>query len=221
MAVACGGEAVEAARHQRFDVILMDVEMPEMDGFEATRRIRVFEGEIGRSTPIIAMTAHAMKGDRERCLAAGMDDYVSKPLRPAELFRTVESLAGAAAEKESPPKVEPPPESPLDRQKLLASFGNDEDLLREVIEVFQGEYPELLAAVEAALAGRDREQLRQATHKLKGAIAPFSRQGAYPIGCQIEKTALTAEWDELDTQVAEFKSHLARLVPALAGQTAK
>jgi CheY-like chemotaxis protein len=218
-AVSCGAEAVAAVRDRRYDAILMDVEMPEMDGFEATRRIRDWESPFGRRTPIIAMTAHAMKGDRERCLAAGMDDYVSKPLRPAELFRTVEALTGAPAETAPPsPTPEPTAESVIDRKKLLESFGNDEELLREVIEVFMGEYPGLLAGVDQAVVSHDREQLRQAVHKLKGAIAPFSRQGAYPIGCQIEKTAATAEWEELERLLGEFKSQLARLVPALSGQ---
>jgi CheY-like chemotaxis protein len=217
-AVSCGAEAVEAARQQAYDAILMDVEMPEMDGFEATRRIRELEAELGRRTPIIAMTAHAMKGDRERCLAAGMDDYVSKPLRPTALFGAVESLAGEPKEKTAP-SVEPAPrESLIDRKKLLESFGNDEELLREVIEVFVGEYPALLSAVDQALVSRDREQLRQSVHKLKGAISPFSRQGAYPIGVEVEKTAATADWDALEKRVADFKSELARLVPALSGQ---
>jgi signal transduction histidine kinase/DNA-binding response OmpR family regulator len=218
-AVSCGAEAVAAVRNRSYDAILMDVEMPEMDGFEATRRIRDWESPFGRRTPIIAMTAHAMKGDRERCLAAGMDDYVSKPLRPAELFRTVEAHAGITTEKlPEPPGPEPAAEPVIDRKKLLESFGNDEDLLREVIEVFVGEYPSLLAAVDQAVVSHDREQLRQAVHKLKGAIAPFSRQGAYPIGCQIEKTATTAEWEELERLLGQFKSQLARLVPALSGQ---
>ena len=88
---ANGREAVEAAAREAFDLIFMDVQMPEMDGFEATRRIRESEQATGRHTPIAAMTAHAMAGDRERCLAAGMDDYISKPLDKAELLALLES----------------------------------------------------------------------------------------------------------------------------------
>jgi CheY-like chemotaxis protein len=87
-----GQEAVQLAQTEPFDVILMDVEMPEMDGFQATAAIRQREKALALHTPIIAMTAHAMKGDRERCLAAGMDAYVAKPIRPAELFAAIESL---------------------------------------------------------------------------------------------------------------------------------
>ena len=87
-----GREASDMARADRFDVILMDVEMPEMDGFQATAAIREYEKDMGQGTPIIAMTAHAMKGDRERCLAAGMDAYVAKPIRPQALFDAIRSL---------------------------------------------------------------------------------------------------------------------------------
>ena len=87
-----GKAAIAALASQEFDVVLMDVEMPEMDGLEATAVIRVKERQAGKHVPIIAMTAHAMKGDRERCLEAGMDDYVSKPIRAQKLFETLESV---------------------------------------------------------------------------------------------------------------------------------
>jgi two-component system, sensor histidine kinase and response regulator len=105
---ANGDEAVEAAGREAFDLILMDVQMPEMDGFEATRRIREADRAIGYHTPIVAMTAHAMMGDRERCLAAGMDDYLSKPLKKQELFLLLEQISndrkqdGATAQSHSP-----------------------------------------------------------------------------------------------------------------------
>jgi CheY-like chemotaxis protein len=105
---ANGGEAVEAAGREAFDLILMDVQMPEMDGFEATHRIREADRAIGHHTPIVAMTAHATTGDRERCLAAGMDDYLSKPLKKQELFLLLEQIsndrkqAGATAQSHSP-----------------------------------------------------------------------------------------------------------------------
>ena len=95
--VGNGREALAALDRQPFDVVLMDVQMPEMDGFEATAAIRARERATGGHIPIIAMTAHAMKGDRERCLAAGMDGYVSKPLRPQELFEVLERLVPATA----------------------------------------------------------------------------------------------------------------------------
>jgi CheY-like chemotaxis protein len=95
---ANGREAVAAALRERFDVILMDVQMPDMDGFEATRLIRAAEQSTGRHTPIAAMTAHAMAGDRERCLAGGMDDYLSKPLQKAGLFALLDRILKAQPE---------------------------------------------------------------------------------------------------------------------------
>ena len=91
-----GSEAVETLRENHFDAVLMDVHMPEMDGYEATRAIRAHEADAGGHVPIIAMTANAMKGDRERCLAAGMDDYISKPVRADELFEAVEQVHRSA-----------------------------------------------------------------------------------------------------------------------------
>jgi CheY-like chemotaxis protein len=99
-----GREALAALDEQRFDAVLMDIQMPEMDGFEATAAMRAQEGTTGTHVPIIAMTAHAMQGDRERCLEAGMDGYVAKPIRAKELFEALESLtpAGTAAETAAP-----------------------------------------------------------------------------------------------------------------------
>jgi CheY-like chemotaxis protein len=96
-----GKEAVECVAEQDFDVILMDVEMPEMDGYQATAAVREREKQSSNHTPIIAMTAHAMKGDRERCLAAGMDAYVAKPVRAEELHRTIESVVATPATRAS------------------------------------------------------------------------------------------------------------------------
>jgi CheY-like chemotaxis protein len=93
-----GREALAALEKEDFEVVLMDVQMPEMDGFEATAAIRERERSSGRHTPIIAMTAHALKGDKERCLSAGMDAYTSKPIRPEELFATIEKALGKSEE---------------------------------------------------------------------------------------------------------------------------
>ncbi|NOX55432.1 MAG: response regulator, partial [Planctomycetes bacterium] len=102
-----GQEAVSAFQKQDFDVVLMDVQMPKMDGYQATEMIRRHEAETGRRVPIIAMTAHALKGDRERCLAAGMDDYIAKPIRSRELFQTIAAVLHRWEDRTPPPPTEP------------------------------------------------------------------------------------------------------------------
>jgi CheY-like chemotaxis protein len=102
-----GREAIAAWESDDFDLVLMDVQMPEMDGFEATAAIRAKESRTGSHVPIIAMTAHALKGDRERCLKAGMDDYVAKPIRAQQLFDTIETVVAGSGTPKSPPDQRP------------------------------------------------------------------------------------------------------------------
>jgi signal transduction histidine kinase/CheY-like chemotaxis protein/HPt (histidine-containing phosphotransfer) domain-containing protein len=166
-----GREAVELLARERFDVVLMDVQMPEMDGFEATATLRRREREGAPRTPIIAMTAHAMAGDRERCLAAGMDDYVSKPLLVADLLAALDRWTLAPG---APP---PPPSLPASsvgrpcRAELLASLDHDEALLAAVIAAFEGEAPVQLQAVRRHFEDGDGGQLERAAHAIKSSLA--------------------------------------------------
>jgi CheY-like chemotaxis protein len=172
-----GRQAVAAFDAQPFDVVLMDVQMPEMDGFEATAAIRQRDAASGRHTPIVAMTAHAMKGDRERCLAAGMDDYVSKPVQRSELHRVLAWVAGHTpvvkpAEAVSPVEPTPAPRGqlpPLDRAAAIDRLGGDEELFAEVATVFRGDAPKLLDELSRAVAAGDATTVRRAAHGLKGA----------------------------------------------------
>jgi len=106
-----GKQAISATQKEEFDLILMDIQMPEMDGFEATAEIRKREKLTGRRTPIIALTAHALKEDRERCLSAGMDAYVTKPIRPAELFTVIQNILQSSAAGDAPTLLTPVPSS--------------------------------------------------------------------------------------------------------------
>ncbi len=129
----------------------MDVQMPEMDGLQATAIIRENEKGTGSHVPIVAMTAHAMKGDKERCLAAGMDGYLSKPIRTQELFDVLEYLAGAptdtAVEQQS---VSPAKQEALDKNSILAAFEGDKDLIREVLGLFMNEGPLQVTAISGS-----------------------------------------------------------------------
>ncbi len=203
-----GREAIETLARESFDVVLMDVQMPEMDGFEATQRIRELEQTTGAHVPIVAMTAHAMKGDRERCLAAGMDGYISKPLRPSELFEAVESLAAVSRAATEPAS------SLFDEATALKSVGGDRELLREIIDVFFEELPLLTAALAAALQHGDAVTAHRAAHTLKGSLSTLGASEASSIAQQIE-TRTRAGDCSVDTLHSDLLTSLTRLTPAL------
>ena len=144
-----GRRAVEAHGNEEFDLILMDVQMPEMDGLKATAAIRANEAEHGKHTPIIAMTAHAMRGDKERCLEAGMDAYVPKPISSQRLRKTIHRLVPVEitqnAVQPAPAELSP---TKLDPDHLLAAFDNDQDFLQEIISMFLSDYPNMLEEIE-------------------------------------------------------------------------
>jgi CheY-like chemotaxis protein len=175
-----GKQAVAAVESETFDVVLMDVQMPEMDGFEATAAIRKIEQSKGKHTPIIAMTAHAMKGDRERCLEAGMDAYISKPIQFDELIEVTESLSDFSASAEARP------ESGWKLEEALARIGGDQALLADLAKIFCEKSPNLLAAVQDAIAQKNLVDLRRAAHSLKGAISTFAAQDAFDAAAKLE-----------------------------------
>ena len=139
-----GTEALAALRRQTFDVVLMDIQMPHMDGLATTQAIRACEQDTTTHVPIVAMTANAMQGDRERCLAAGMDGYVTKPLRPTELFEVITRLTASAAYPPETPAAPEEEQDILDRKTLWERVAGDADLLREIVELFLADCPERL-----------------------------------------------------------------------------
>jgi PAS domain S-box-containing protein len=184
VAVGNGREAVDAMESSRYALILMDVQMPEMDGFAATAAIRDRERGTGRHIPIIAMTAHAMQGDRERCLAAGMDSYLAKPLRPGPLREALRDWGG---------RDDLPPEGSghrrgrpivtFDAEVLGESCGNDPGLTCEVLGLMLRNVPARLARLEAAVAARDGSQVSWEAHGLKGAFSTVGAE-ALAASCQ-------------------------------------
>ncbi len=140
MAVTTGREAVDLLDKDaaNFDIVLMDVEMPDMDGFQATAIIREKEKVSGKHIPIIAMTAYAMKGDRERCLAAGMDGYVPKPIRHQDLIETIQGLVLDVPNIPTHAPPEEPAVEVLDEALLMSRVDNDPQLLRDLVDLFRG-----------------------------------------------------------------------------------
>jgi two-component system, sensor histidine kinase and response regulator len=204
LAVGNGREAVDALAREDFDVVLMDVQMPEMDGFEATDAIRTNEQITGRHVPIIAMTAHAMQGDRERCLEAGMDDYLSKPVRAAELLQLIQKLAAqSAAAPVFLARAAVAGERPVfDRQAALDRINGEEQLLQEVIQLFLGDAPNRLNEVRAALEEGDPKRLQIAAHSLKGAAGYV---GAERTAAQALKLEELGQREDLSPALDEFR----------------
>jgi len=193
---ANGRDAVDAVKAHAFDVVLMDVQMPEMGGFEATGAIRALGGDAAR-VPIVAMTAHAMKGDRERCLAAGMNEYLTKPLDPRQLCLVVEQIAEGRRAAAGEPRGDHPAGPDISMQ-VLARVGGDRQLLAEISRLFVDDAPRHLDRIRRALDARDGEALRRAAHGLKGAAANFDADGVVNAARTLEEIGRTLDFDHSD-----------------------
>ncbi len=204
-----GKQAVEALRKERFDVVLMDVQMPEMGGFEATATIRRDEGATGDHVPIIAITAHAMKGDRERCLAAGMDGYISKPLQPSELLKVVEEATATRA-------CAPAKTITIDAREVMARVEGDMGLLGEIVELFIDESSRQLDEIRDAIARDDHESLERAAHSVKSSISNFAAKDAFDAAQRLETIAHSGDMTNAREAYETLRSHIERLRPALA-----
>ena len=177
--VADGREAVAAARTGGFDVALLDVHMPELDGFEATAAIRAFEKETGGHLPIAAVTARALKGDREACLAAGMDDYLAKPIRAAELLAVIERLTGGATEGPAASAHVPPLGlQSFDPDDVLGRVEGNRELLAELVDIFRAECPRLLVNLRHSVEIGDARGVQEAAHAIKGTVGNFGAPAA-------------------------------------------
>ena len=211
-----GKEAFAALDEQRFDVVLMDVQMPEMDGFEGTAAIRAKEETTGLHVPIIAMTAHAMQGDRERCLEAGMDGYVAKPIRARELFEVVESLAPAGADAGTAAAAVEPAAVAFDKDVALRCVDGDMGLLQELAGAFfQAEYPQLLAEIRSAMTKNEALRLRRAAHTLQGAVGNFGATAAYDAALQLETMGRAEDLTHAAEACAVLEEAMASLHSAL------
>jgi two-component system, sensor histidine kinase and response regulator len=210
-----GREALDWLARESFDLALMDMQMPEMDGFESTRAIRLQEKNTGRHLAIVAMTAYAMKGDREQCLAAGCDDYLSKPITAASLYDVVEGLAGRSADLQTPPdgvasnptKNEPPRED-WDRTAALAIVGGEETLLRELAELFIEICPELRAQLETSIQERDASAIAKAAHSLKGSAGSLGATAVYDQSLIMEEKATANELNDIEQLWAAMQGRL-------------
>jgi PAS domain S-box-containing protein len=216
VSVSNGRHAVQMAAAQAFDAILMDLQMPDMGGLEATAAIRDAEAASGRSTPIVAMTAHAMAGDRERCLAAGMDAYLAKPIRVDELVATLEGIAASAPRDAGESGASgSTAAAELDGVALLAAFGGSRALLHEVAGVFLDDVPARLLEIREAVAAGDAKALAAAAHTLKGAAGLFPATRTCEVARRLEAAGRAGSLHDAARAVRDLESEAAALVLAL------
>jgi signal transduction histidine kinase/DNA-binding response OmpR family regulator len=211
-----GKEVLATLAHQPFDLLLMDVQMPEMDGLETTASIRAREREQGGHVPIVAMTAHAMESDRERCLQAGMDGYLTKPVRPRELFETIARLIPHRADIGAERPQETAANDVFDRASLLARIDGDETLLQELIGLFLEDAPQRLDHLRDALVDDDPQQLERIAHTLKGAAGNVCAHRTFEAAKRLERLAKMGDVLKTTDAFTDLEMEITRLQTMLS-----
>jgi CheY-like chemotaxis protein/HPt (histidine-containing phosphotransfer) domain-containing protein len=211
-----GREAVQLQREFPFDAIFMDMQMPELDGYQATREIRAQEQGGLRRTPIVAMTAYALQGDQDKCLAAGADAYLSKPARPAEILALLEQLlpaahapqAAAPLEVVAPaePATEPEAVRVFDAEDLIFRLGGRPEMVERFVEMFTGVVTGYLAALRDAVQQGDLEQTRIQAHTIKGAAANISAWQLRRTAEALEQLSRAGEREGADQLLQQLES---------------
>ena len=211
-----GKKAVEASEKERFDLILMDIQMPDLDGFEATQIIREREKDGGGRLPIVAMTAHAMKGDKEKCLAAGMDDYVSKPINRDELFLVIEKFSKGGEAKGNNISLSRKDDEAFttevfDIAKALKIVGGDRAFLKELADLFLENLPGYVAKIREAISIEDSGALESAAHELKGSVGNFAAKRAHNAAYQLEVAGRERTLEDTGQRLTELVEELSSL----------
>jgi CheY-like chemotaxis protein/HPt (histidine-containing phosphotransfer) domain-containing protein len=222
-----GSEAIKSLETIPYDLVLMDVQMPEMDGFEATRHIRNPRSAVlDHQVPIIALTAHAMKNDKEKCLKAGMNDYISKPISPQAFAETLgrwlpqmthacngqstEEVAKSAFATEWKPDV-----TVFDLEGLMVRLMGDEELAIKVVEAFMKDIPQQVEALRDSIEAHDAESALFQAHTIKGASANVGGQALHTVALELEKAARSGHWESITRRMCELETQLGRLRKAM------
>jgi two-component system sensor histidine kinase/response regulator len=211
-----GLEAARMAQEGDFDLVLMDFDMPEMNGLDATKVIREKERETGKHLPIVAMTAYAMKQDRDKCLEAGMDGYLTKPINPDHLYHAISGILPASKPDQQPvakSQPEAPGEPPVDLETAMRTVGGDEDILKEVLGVFlEEDSPRLLKSITEAIARQDGKAIKSEAHGMKGAAAALGGRTIAAAAARLEVAGLDGDmiaaqtiFDEMCHELERFK----------------
>ncbi len=213
-----GDEAISACAQDAFDAVLMDVQMPGRDGLSATREIRLQQERSGSQFPIIALTAHALSSDREKCLAAGMDAYLAKPIHARELVALVERITGAAPEKghNGAPSSPPTDSQPFDISAALARMDGEWDLLREYIRDVVDDIPQLIDGLWAAIEDGDARSLQMSAHRLKSLVSSYDHSEARQLAQTLEDMGKDGEINDARTTMNRLQLLVDELVRALS-----
>jgi CheY-like chemotaxis protein len=216
-----GRAALEALSRDAYDLVLMDVQMPEMDGLQAVVAIREREKQTGAHLPVIAMTAYAMKGDRERCLAAGMDGYVAKPLNTAELWSAIAAVMEPShprrevAEETTAAVVPGAGDHDIDLPHALRQCGDHSDLFWELANLFLHECPKWMEQIQTAIARQDPQGLCLAAHTLKGGVSHFSAKKAFDAALAMETLGRSGDFSKAEPAWTQLVQEIDRLKEAI------
>lgn len=224
--VISGKDALVAVKSRQYRLVLMDCQMPEMDGFETTRTIRQMErqGELEGHLPIIALTANAIKGDRERCVEAGMDHYLSKPFEPQQLLQLITDLlsnnadtigAQEANQRQSLQAAEPADLLPVDRQDLLARCMGKLDFAQELLLDFEADLPSRVQEVSGRIEAGDAEGMGEVAHSLKGAAGIVAAQGVRRVAAALETCGKSGRLEDVATLLNELNEEVKRFLEAV------
>jgi signal transduction histidine kinase/CheY-like chemotaxis protein/HPt (histidine-containing phosphotransfer) domain-containing protein len=217
-----GGEAISLLAASKFDLILMDIQMPEMDGLTATRLIREQERATGAHIPIVAMTAHAMKGDRETCLEAGMDEYVTKPIHATRIQEAIlHTLTGRTHPEGDNQEKQSSTQSAAfwDPVRTLENLGDDQNLFHDVVRIFLEENPRHMTRLRQAIAESDADVLEKTAHSLKGELGYIGSPVLVQQAKELEEAGRKGNLREAVTLFAELESNLSALVIAVLDST--
>jgi len=212
-----GREALVLTEIGAFDLLLLDIHMPELDGFQVVRAVRERERTTGGHLPVIALTARSRQEDREQCLAAGMDEFLAKPIQAADLWTKIEALLSSQQPQGQPKSpADQPKAGLLDPRALLAACGGDEVVLKNICRAFTAGAPAHLTSIESALDGGDAPLLREAAHKICGMIAAFSTE-AGQVASNLEDEAAAGRLESCRPLVEQLVSLTRQLLPQLNG----
>jgi two-component system sensor histidine kinase/response regulator len=221
-----GRETLNCILRGNIDVVLMDVQMPLMNGYETTRAVREHEQIHGGYVFIIALTTHSAEGDRQACLDAGMDAYLTKPIDAGQLVRMVERLGGCASDdssaaakspagEERTAEPEPHPSSIIDLPGCLKRLGGDEELFQEFVQVFDEDAPQLMTLLRESIRTRNGSDWERAAHGLRGLTANFGARAAVAAASRLEEIGAGGRWNDAEHAVDQLERELGRLSRAL------